>query len=149
MKKLCFVLVILSSASITSAQIQKVSAGIMIPATATMSIPVQEKPFKTGLSVTPSFNVLMPRMHMHLMYDCTGNSVQSLVGYMFNGKYDAYLFGSKSLNSRNSYLGLGLEKAIIVNQNFVFVPFAEVDLKARSFTVGATAHPQLVLWKRK
>ncbi|MBP6865963.1 MAG: hypothetical protein KBC12_00235 [Candidatus Pacebacteria bacterium] len=145
MKKSLVIIAFFALTTATYAQIQKVSIGIMLPATATMGFPAQEKPFKTGFGVTPSFNVFMDRLHTHLMYDCSGNNAQALVGYVFADKYDVYLFGSKNLNSRGNYLGLGIEKAIVVNKNLAIVGYVETDLRIKSFTIGATLHPQLVL----
>ncbi len=132
--------------------VKEIGFGVMLPIMATASLPLQEKPFSTSYGFVPSLNMLTSKTHHHLMYDAGSNSVQTLNGYLLKRDVDVYLMFSKNLNSRSKYVGVGVEKVLVVNNNLLVILWSELGSNlegAGLVSFGVTIHPQITFWARK
>lgn len=132
--------------------VKEIGFGVMLPIMATASLPLEEKPFNTSYGFVPSLNMLTSKTHHHLMYDAGSNSVQTLNGYLLKRDVDVYAIFSKNLNSPGKYLGVGIEKVLVVNSNLLVILWSELGSNLQGtglVSFGVTIHPQMSLWKRK
>jgi len=129
---------------------QKVQTGMIAGVSGTTLFTDIEKPFDLGYCLMANVTAVTPWTYHNLMYGFD-NSLKSLSGYFLPRNLDVYTVYSRSLNSGQNYLGLGIEKMLQANSVSFFLFYeGGIDFKGNeSLTIGILIVPQIQIWKRK
>ncbi len=149
MKKI-LITILISIAGIAHAQdttkntkvIQEVTVGLIASGVTWVTFPAGEVPFSFGTGLVANVTAITPKTCHLLMYGFADNSVRSLNSYLLKNNWDVYALGIKPLNTRDVYLGFGLEKMIQISDKFSVFEFVEVGT---DFCVGTSVSIGILL----
>lgn len=115
MKKIVIVALLSIAYTLTlSAQknnfIKDINVGAIFSTTASTTFSGGSKPFEVDYGLSTSVAFITDKTVHNFMYNFGGNSIAMLNGYFLPKDWDVYVVGAKSLNTKNGYLGIGIEK---------------------------------------
>ncbi|MEI7451975.1 MAG: hypothetical protein WCK37_02080 [Candidatus Falkowbacteria bacterium] len=155
--KIVILILALSASILANAQsdstklFQSVGGGMVVGTSATSDFSSAIQPFSLSYCLLANVTIVTPKTYHNLMYGFGNNSCSFLSGYFLPKDWDTYFVYSKSLNSKQDYLGIGLEKMIKAGDVACFL-FSEVgtDFKnTKALTFGVLICVQSKFWKRK
>jgi hypothetical protein len=135
--------------------LQKVTFGVVLPVSGTLTITTPLKPPVLGYNLLPNIVLVTNKTYHNFLYSIGNNSLRIINGYKLKKDLGIYLGLQKSLSTKNAYAGIGVEKFIPIVENVTFFLFSEVGtnigptLKSKVFIIGTHLNIQSLIWKRK
>jgi hypothetical protein len=132
--------------------LQKITFGTVFLTSGTTSFKSTPKPFTLGYNLSPNLCFVTTSTYHNFLYGFGTNALRAINGYMLTKDIGTYVALSKSLSTRSSYAGLGIEK-IVKAENILFFLFTEIgtniDPQFPIFAIGLHINVQSPIWKRK
>lgn len=135
-------------------KLQKVTSGVVIPISGTMTIASPIKPFTLGYNLLPNVVFVTNKSYHNFLYGTGNNVIRTIQGYKPRKDVGIYIAAQKNLNKSGGYAGIGVEKFIPVHENVTFFLFTEIgknispNLKTKVFIIGMHVNIQSPIWKR-
>lgn len=90
--------------------IQAVTFGGIASTVASTNLSDASKPFTMGGNLFATGAIVTKKSFHAVAYGFSNNSINTFDGYFLKNNWDVYAVYSKSLSTRNQYLGIGIEK---------------------------------------
>ena len=158
MKKSLLLLAILFFTATTFAQkvkLQKITFGVVVPVSGTMTLTSPLKPFTLGYNLLPNMVFITNKSYHNFLYGMGNNVIKTIQGYKPRKDLGLYLAFQKNLNKSGGYAGIGVEKFIPIQENITFFLFAETGTSFgltsnnKTFSIGMHVNIQSPIWKRR
>lgn len=106
-----FVFVAMTQSLIAQSRLIKaVTFGGILSTVASTNFSDGSKPFTMGGNLFATGAIVTKKSFHAIAYGFSNNSINTFDGYFLKNNWDVYAVYSKSLSTRNQYLGIGIEK---------------------------------------
>lgn len=151
-KTIVFICLVMGLGLKTSAQIETWKTGLIAGVTATNNFSGSAVPFQKNFNLFAVTSLTTKKMLFSCLYSFGENAIGTLDGVSLGKEWDTYIVGFKNLSESNGYLGAGIEKLFLVNEDIKIFPFAEIGtdfkFKQKLLTIGVLLNVQGVIYKR-
>jgi len=146
---------IIGTAFTQEVKLQKITFGVVVPVSGTMTLATPLKPFTLGYNLLPNVCFVTNKTYHNFLYGTGNNVVRTIQGWKPKKDLGIYLALQKNLSKSGGYAGIGIEKFIPVTDNLTFFLFSEIGTNIgkksnlKIFTIGTHINIQSRIWKRK
>ena len=146
-------LLVIGSAFGQHIKLQKVTFGVVVPVSGTMTLTSPLKPFALGYNLLPNIVFITNKSYHNFLYGMGNNVVKTINGWKSKKDIGVYLALQKNLSKNGGYASIGVEKFIPVHENITFFLFTEIGTgigkksNSKTFTIGMHVNIQSPIWK--